>query len=335
MRPRFLAFAAVVLALAAAPARAQAPEQADVRLAVGGKSLIYYLPLTITERLGYFKDAGLNVEISDFQGGSKSLQALMGGSVDVATGSFEHTIQMQAKGQDITALVMLGRFPGVALGVLDPDDYEGPQSLEGMTIGVTAPGSSTNFMVNYLMAKNGLDPEEASFVGVGGGATAVAAAKRGEIDAIANLDPVIIQLERQKLIKVVYDTRTPEGAKAVYGGVYPAAVLYTRPSFAEDNPNTAQALVGAFVRGLRWINGATPEAIVAAMPEEYKLGDPDAYLETVRKSKAIFAHDGRVPEEGPKNVLNVLGRFDATTKGATIDLKKTYDNRFVEAAARR
>ena len=80
-----------------------------MHLGVGGKTSLYYLPLTVTERLGYFKEAGLDVEISDFQGGAKSLQALMGGSVEVVTGSYDHTIQMQAKGQPIVALVQLGR----------------------------------------------------------------------------------------------------------------------------------------------------------------------------------------------------------------------------------
>src|SRR5437588_2860339 len=98
-------------------AQAQKPEQTKVRLAVGGKSSLYYLPLTITERLGYFKDAGLDVEISDFAGGAKSLQALIGGSADVVTGSFDHTIQMQAKNQSIVAVVQLGRFPGFALAL--------------------------------------------------------------------------------------------------------------------------------------------------------------------------------------------------------------------------
>src|SRR5436853_3063171 len=104
------AFAMLVFALPAT-AQAQKPEVTKLRLAVGGKSALYYLPLTVTERLGYFKEAGLEVEISDFQGGAKALQALVGGSADVVTGSYDHTIQMQAKNQPIVALVQLGRFP--------------------------------------------------------------------------------------------------------------------------------------------------------------------------------------------------------------------------------
>src|SRR5437763_9943407 len=102
---------------------------AKIRLAVGGKSALYYLPLTVTERLGYFKEAGLDVEISDFQGGAKALQALLGGSADVVTGSYDHTIQMQAKRQPIVALVQLGRYPGfvLALRAGRTEAYRGPQ----------------------------------------------------------------------------------------------------------------------------------------------------------------------------------------------------------------
>src|SRR6202022_3162128 len=137
------------LAVALPGAQAQKLETTKVRLAVGGKSSLYYLPLTVTEGLGYFKDAGLDVEISDFAGGAKSLQALIGGSVDVTTGSYEHTIQMQAQGKSIVALVDLGMYPGIALGVAKSKAaaWKGPESLKGMKVGVSAPGSSTNFLV--------------------------------------------------------------------------------------------------------------------------------------------------------------------------------------------
>ena len=69
-------------------------EKPDVHIAIGGKSALYYLPLTLAERLGYFKDEGLNVRISDFAGGSRSLQAVVGGSADVVSGAYEHTINM-------------------------------------------------------------------------------------------------------------------------------------------------------------------------------------------------------------------------------------------------
>src|ERR1700757_37619 len=208
----------------------QALEKTQVTLGVGGKNSLYYLPLTICERLGYFKEQGLDIAINDFRGGAQSLQALVGGSVDVVTGAYEHTIRMQAKGQDITAVIELGRFPGIAVGLRKDRaaSYKSAADLKGAKIGVTAPGSSTNFFVMYLMAKAGLKPTDASYIGVGASASAVAAMKKGEIDALSNIDPMMTKLEQDADIKVVADSRTEEGTRAIFGGSHPAAALYAR-----------------------------------------------------------------------------------------------------------
>ena len=174
---------------------AQQLEKPSLRLGVANKSHLYYLPVTLAERRGYFRDYGLNVSIVDFEGGSQSLEALLGGSVDLVTGAYEHVLHTQAKGQDIRALIELGRFPGIVLAVRKDQPYKSPADLKGMKIGVTAPGSSSHFFVLYLMAKAGLQPTDATLVGVGGGAAAVEAMKNGSIDATANFDPVITRLE--------------------------------------------------------------------------------------------------------------------------------------------
>ena len=94
------------LAASAAPASpsAQPPEKPKITIAVGGQALFYYLPLTLADRLGYFKDEGLDVTIIDFAGGAKALQAMVGGSADLVSGSFEHTMHMQAKGIPVTGV---------------------------------------------------------------------------------------------------------------------------------------------------------------------------------------------------------------------------------------
>ena len=69
---RTLLFAAALAVSLSAQAQIEKP---DVHIAVGGRTALYYLPLTLTERLGYFKDEGLNLRISDFPGGTRSLEA--------------------------------------------------------------------------------------------------------------------------------------------------------------------------------------------------------------------------------------------------------------------
>lgn len=333
----FIAAAAVALTLGAAgTAGAQALEKKDLKIAVGGKPLLYYLPLTVAERLGYFKDAGLTVEISDFGGGAKSLQALVGGSADVVTGAYDHTIQMQAKGQPIVGVTQLGRYPGIVLATVKKNgDIKSIKDLKGKKIGVTAPGSSTNFMINYLLAKEGMKPDDVSIIGVGGGPSAVAAVKRGDIDAIVNLDPVISQSEADGDITIVADTRTEKGTLDVYGGPYPAAVLYTTPAFIQANPKTTQALADIFVKTMLWLNKASTEEVLKVLPEEYFLGNKTLYAQAFEHSKPTYSPDGRFTQEGGEAALKVLKAFDPAVASASIDLSKTYTNQYVEDALKR
>jgi NitT/TauT family transport system substrate-binding protein len=330
----FLATLAAALALTGA-AQAQAPEKRQITLAVGGKTALYYLPLTIAERLGHFKEQGLDVTINDFRGGAQSLQALAGGSVDVVTGAYEHTIRMQAKGQDVRAVIELGRFPGIVLGVRKDraQAYKSPADLKGMKVGVSAPGSSTNFFVMYLMAKAGLKPTDASYIGVGIGPSVIAAVVKGEIDAMSNLDPMMTKLELDGQIRVVADSRSEEGTRAIFGGSNPAAVLYTKQDFITRNPNTVQALATAFYKTLKWLERATPEQITATVPEEYWLGDKALYTAAVKASKPAYSVTGVIPAAGMQSASDMLVAFDDELKNAKLDLAKTFDDRFVKKAA--
>jgi NitT/TauT family transport system substrate-binding protein len=336
MAPMRLLLATLSAALALlGAAQAQAPEKKQITLGVGGKTALYYLPLTIAERLGHFKEQGLEVTINDFRGGAQSLQALAGGSVDVVTGAYEHTIRMQAKGQDVRAVIELGRFPGIVLGVRKDraNAYKSPADLKGMKIGVSAPGSSTNFFVMYLLAKAGLKPTDASYIGVGIGPSVIAAVIKGEIDAMSNLDPMMTKLELDGQIKVVADTRTEEGTRAIFGGANPAAVLYAKQDFIARNPNTMQALVNAFYKTLKWLESATPEQVTATVPEEYWLGDRALYTAAVKASKRVYSVTGVIPAAGMKSASDMLVAFDDELKNAKLDLAKTFDDRFVKKAA--
>src|SRR5262249_62183489 len=73
-----LIVAAVAIALLTPAGAQDKPEMPKLRLAVGGKSAIFYLPLSITERLRSFPDAGLDVELAHVQSGAPALQSLVG-----------------------------------------------------------------------------------------------------------------------------------------------------------------------------------------------------------------------------------------------------------------
>jgi NitT/TauT family transport system substrate-binding protein len=329
------AFAAAAAATLAVPAFAQAKlEKTRISIAVGGKAAFYYLPLTISEQLGYFKAEGLDVEIADFAGGARSLQALMGGSADVVSGAYEHTINLQSKNQFIQSFVLQGRAPQIAIGVSTKamPQYKTLADLKGKKIGVSAPGSSTNMIANLVLARAGLKPSDVSFVGVGTSSGALAALRSGQIDAMSNTDPVMTMLEQKGEVKIVSDTRTLKGTQDVFGGPMPAACLYTHAEFVQKNPNTCQALASAIVHGLKWLQTAGPSDIIKTVPENYLLGDRALYLASFNKIREAISLDGILPEEGSRTALKALASFEPSVKPEKIDLARTFTNDFARKA---
>jgi len=335
-RHLFVAACAIVAVSLAFVAQGQGkPEKPKVSIAVGGKAAFYYLPLTIAERLGYFKDEGLEVDISDFEGGSKALQAVVGGSADVVSGAWENTIDQQPKGLNLQGFVLQGRYPMicVALAKAKAASYKSPKDLKGMKIGVSAPGSSTNRMVLHLLAKEGLKGDDVSIIGVGTSSGVIAAITNGQVDAVSNLDPAIAILQNMGAVELIADTRTAKGTEAVFGSSdMPAGALYAPISFIQKNPNTVQALTTAMVRALLWLQKATPEQVVATVPPEYLLGNRDAYVSSYMKLKDAYSPDGMFTEAGAQNTLKYLAAFNPAVKPTDIKLAQTFDNSYAQKA---
>jgi NitT/TauT family transport system substrate-binding protein len=330
-------FALAMIAAAFAPVSVHAQgalEKRDVHIAVGGKASLYYLPLTVAEQLGYLKDEGLNITISDFAGGSQALRAVVGGSADVVSGAYEHTLNMQPKGQFLQCFVQQGRAPQIAIGISikKAKDYRSPKDLKGLKVGVSAPGSSTNMILNSFIAKEGLKPSDVSIIGVGLGAAGVNAIKTGQIDAISNTDPVMTKLEQDGDVMIIADTRTLKGTEQVLGGPMPAGCLYAPVDFIRKNPNTVQALTNAIVRADKWIQRATPQDVLRTVPESYLLGDKALYLFSFSKVKEAISPDGYISDVGARTALKVMPTFNPEIKSNEIKLELTYTNEFVKRA---
>jgi NitT/TauT family transport system substrate-binding protein len=242
---------------------------------------------------------------------------------------------MQAKGQDVRAITELGRFPAIVIAAKKDKagQIKSAADFKGLKIGVTAPGSSTALTAQYAMVKAGLKPTDAAFIGIGSGASAVAAMQKGEIDVISHLDPVISKLESDGDISILIDTRTEAGTRALFGGSNPAATLYTKKDFIDANPITTQRLVNAFMKSLKWLQTAKPEDVAATVPPEYHLGDRPLYLKAVQSSLESYSRDGIVPTGGMTSVMDMLKQLDPELKDAKVDLSATFDDRFVKQAA--
>lgn len=312
-------------------------EKTRISIAAVGKAAVYHLPLTIAEQLGYFKAEGLMVEINDFFSDALAAQAVAAGSADVVAGAYQHTISLQSHGQQCQAFVLQGRAPAIAMGIAPKTlpYYDSLADLKGKIIGISTLGSSTHTVANLVLARAGLRVDDVRYVGVGSAAGALNALRSGEIDAISNVDPVISMLEQKGEIRLVADTRTLKGTQEVFGGPMPAGCLYAPLEFIQKNHNTVQALTHAMTRSLKWLQTAGPSDLIKTIPEAYLLGDRALYLAAFSKGREAISPDGMMIEDGPRNAVRVLARFDPSIKSNQIELSKTYTNEFARAAKER
>ena len=105
-----------------------------------------------------------------------------------------------------------------------------------MKFGVTAPGSRPTCWSTDWAAKGGLKATDIVAIGVGAGASVVAAIEKGEVDGVSQTDPALTILQDKDLIKIMVDTRTMKGNQELFGGAFPAACLYAQPDSPDQDP---------------------------------------------------------------------------------------------------
>jgi NitT/TauT family transport system substrate-binding protein len=312
-----------------------AAAQTKITIAIGGGACLCYLPTVLAKQLGEYDKAGLAVELVDLKGGSDALKAVLGGSADVVSGYFDHCVNLAAKKQELQSFVVYDRYPGFVL-VVSPShnpEIKSIKDLAGKKVGVSAPGSSTDFFLKYLMKKNGVDSTGVAVIGVGLGATAVAAMEQGQIDAAIMLDPAVTVLQGSHSdLRILSDTRTQKDNQAVFGGDYPGGALYTTTAWIASHEKEVQALTNAIVNTLKWIHSHSAEEIMAKMPPELVGKDKALYLAALKNTIPMYSETGLMDPKGAAAVLAVFSESSSEVAKANIDVTKTYTNRFVEQA---
>ena len=323
----------VTMLLAFAIPSDPAAAQSKVTVAVGGSACLCYLPTVLAKQLGEYDKAGLSVELVDLKGGSDALKAVLGGSADVVSGYFDHCVNLAAKKQEMQAFVVYDRYPGLVL-VVSPahtGEIKSVKDLAGKKVGVSAPGSSTDFFLKYLLKRNGLDPTSASVIGIGLGATAVAAMEQGQIDAAVMLDPAVTVLQGSHSdLRILSDTRTQKDTLSVFGGEYPGGALYSTAAWMAGHEKEAEALTRAMLNTLAWIHGHSAEEIMAKMPPELVGKDQALYLAALKNTIPMYSETGQMDPKGAEAVLAVFREGSPEVAKANIDLSKTYTNTLVE-----
>jgi NitT/TauT family transport system substrate-binding protein len=305
-----------------------------MKIMVGGLNKQIYLPNMLTQQLGYFKDQNLDVTLIDEGSGQGSETEVVAGNVDAGSGSYSHTIELQAKGKNIETICQFGIAPGEAEMVASAkaSSISKVSDLKGKNLGVTDIGSGTQTLTQALLGKQGISADQSTYVAVGAGNTFIAAIKQGKIDAGMTTEPTISRLLQTGDAKVLVDLRTPASTRAALGGDYPFIGIFAQNYWVNSHKDAAQRLVNAYTKTLQWMKAHTAEEIAAKMPADYYAGDQNLYVTALKNQLQIFGSDCKMPPAGPETSLQIEQQFVSSFKGKTADLTKTYTNDFASAA---
>lgn len=302
---------------------------------VGGLSKQIYLPNMLTQKLGYFTQEGLDVTLIDEASGQSSEDAVLANQVQAGSGSYNHTIELQAAGKNMECVVQLGIAPGEAemVSAKEAAQIQSAKDLKGKNLGVTELGSGTQTLTTILLHNVGVASNQVHFIPVGAGDTFIAAMQQGHIDAGMTTEPTISRLLSTGVGKVLADLRTPQTTQAALGGPYPFICLFMQNDYVNSHKDVVQKLVNAYVKTLKWMHTHTATQIADMMPPDYYAGNKDLYVTALQNQLGIFSPDGNMPSGGPEFVLSTENQTNTTVAGKQIDLSKTYTNEFTNNAS--
>lgn len=301
----WLAALFILLTIAAVYPSAAGAANVKLKLAVSGLSE-GKLPLYVAEQQGFFKAAGIDVDILEFKSGGAAVQAFVGNSVDLCICAGNHVITLRQRGLDTKLLVGLdAHFPN-ALAARPGAPFTDLKSLKGRKIGITSPGSSTDDLIRWAAHKAGLNADtDLQIVSVGTGPSMRIAIESGAIDAgiIGNAELIDAELAGKKL-KIVEDWRNVDNA---------ALNVIVKQGWVDKNPAVAKAFVQAVVKAAKLIQ-TDPAAATAGSTAIFPNRSVKFNQLLAASAAKHLSRDGSVSQAGFDNTLVIVQRADPSIK---------------------
>ncbi len=305
-------------------------------VAVGAEHALVYLPWDVAKALDYFDQEGLDVTLTYTKGGTEAGLALVSGNVDYSGNAIDHAIAAAQQGKN---LVMISDFmdqPGITL-LCKPESkakFPNGASLKGKTIGITSVGSATDVLAHWIAHRNGIAHDDIKTVGVGGGATVMAAVQTGQVDVAFALDPYATLMLRSGRAVAVADMFSAKVTREWLGfsqDTFTGAL--TRADVIAKNPERTQKVVNALTRAMKLMATVSAQKLASILPDEFRGGaSTDDWAASYAHSRPAYGPLGRTNVDGVRAVIEMNDFF--LGRQSTVDPNKLFDNTFVERAVK-
>jgi NitT/TauT family transport system substrate-binding protein len=305
--------------------------------------------LRLADSLGYLKQEGIEIVPIDLEKIAKAdylmQEPLTKGEIDASYHWFNHTIFGARHGLPIKAVIVINDAPGMTVMVANrvKDKIRSAADFKGKNVADGAQYGTKAVITDYLAKKAGVEPGSFTPVMVESEGRLEAVLKglqEGKVDVMTFQEPVTSALLESSMVTTLYDLNSKQTTTKALGAAFPAQSLLMAPKYIEAHPNTAQHLVNALVRTMRFVNAHTADEIAAKLPPDYFKKDRTAAMKYIRNTLSTYAKgDYSLSPAAVKLVVDAIeacafdqseeGRWRATGDSSKVKADQLYDNRFV------
>jgi NitT/TauT family transport system substrate-binding protein len=253
-----------------------APEKQAISVQVYPGAMLN-VPLYAALEQGIFKKHGLDVTLTAVPNGPLAQQALVTGDLDIAYGTSDPGMAAKSKGADTQ--IFLGLYNANIWALVTRNDvtvldhaksYPAVmKDLKKLRIGVTARGAASEFIVRSMFEDAGVNPDDASYVAVGGPATAYPAVIANQVDVVLAFEPLMTLMQTQNTGNILLDFRKGEGPAALQNMNGAFVTFNAARKFLSQNPNTVKAFQEAWREAVRWIQDSENRTSTKAIIKKY------------------------------------------------------------------
>ena len=272
---------------------------------------IFYAPMYVALEEGYFKEAGLDVELKNGNGADKVMTAMIAGEADIGFMGPEATIYVYNEGNTDYAVnfaQLTQRAGNFLVGRTDSGNFSW-QDLKGKTVIGGRAGGMPQMVFEYILKMNGMDPEKDLTIiqNIDFGVTAEAFAS-GTGDYTVEFEPHATGIENEGQGKVI-------ASLGVDSGYVPYTCFSSLNSYINEHPDILQKFTKAIQKGLDYVNSHTSEEIAKIIQPQFEETDFDTLKKIVEryhnqdtwKKDTIFTEDAF---ELLQNILEEAGVID-------------------------
>jgi NitT/TauT family transport system substrate-binding protein len=249
--------AAPIAALAILALTVAAPAATTLTVGKAAATASVMLPLNLGVEFGIFAKHGLDVKIADFSGGSKLFQAMTAGSVDIgiATGT---GMAFTVKGAPILAICEHEpQMTPSGIGLPWDSSIHVVDELKGKRIGISSPGSFTDWLASELARQRGWGPDGITKISIGNGmVSGIAAFRTHAVDAAIIPTAELFEMEERQEGRLLVSV-------AAFAGNMAAGTVFATQQAMTDHPDALRAFLVAWLETIDYMRKHKDETVKA------------------------------------------------------------------------